>query len=574
MKIGFKIGLSFSLIIMLVGGFVAYSFFSMNEMQQQLETGENANKRLIMISNVRSDFFQAVAAIRGFVAYGDEKFSRQVEENLIRAIETEKGILAITRPEKKQAVEELIRNTQKYHDGLTKVLIPEVQAYHAEVRAGNLEKALEQKNKATKIARELVPFTEQVSLVLEELTDENEEINTAMMQDLKHDAATAKVTALAMGFVALLIAVATTLVIRAKIARPLEMMLKNVQEVAEGNLALKALAFKSDDEIGLLAKAFAVMTERLNVVVRQVAVTAEALNEASQNLVGSAQENSTTMQQIAVSTEGISSDLETVSASAEEITASAQNMGANMHQVSQTAEEGVKIADMVEGKAVAMQENARQSSVSAHEIYEGISVRVTKAIEDSKIVNEISVMASAISGIAGQTNLLALNAAIEAARAGEQGRGFAVVAEEVRKLAEESASVVENIHLLTRQVEAAIGVLVGSGNELLQFIDTTVKQDYAAFVEVGRQYKDDADSFLKVTSGIGARMQQVLDEVAEVNKAIEAVTSTIMHSASGADEIARGSGSAAKEVESIKASAFQLAKLAGDLRQTVAVFKI
>jgi len=59
-----------------------------------------------------------------------------------------------------------------------------------------------------------------------------------------------------------------------------------------------------------------------------------------------------------------------------------------------------------------------------------------------------------IKSIAGQTNLLGLNAAIESARVGEQGRGFGVVAEEIRKLAANSLSSVEQINNILKTIQS------------------------------------------------------------------------------------------------------------------------
>jgi len=136
--------------------------------------------------------------------------------------------------------------------------------------------------------------------------------------------------------------------------------------------------------------------------------------------------------------------------------------------------------------AIQANENARQSGTVVANAVDAMG-----KIEQSS--NQISSIIGVIDDIAFQTNLLALNAGVEAARAGEAGKGFAVVAQEVRELAQRSATAAKEIKDLIRNssVEVANGVqLVSQTGEALKTIETyivTINQHMDAIATSSRE---------------------------------------------------------------------------------------
>lgn len=110
--------------------------------------------------------------------------------------------------------------------------------------------------------------------------------------------------------------------------------------------------------------------------------------------------------------------------------------------------------------AASLREVERLVSDSA-EIAQGAARESTEAISIVKRLGEaserIGSVVHSISQIAWQTKLLAFNAKIEASRAGEAGRGFEVVAQEVKELAQQTATATDSISREISSVRQEIG---------------------------------------------------------------------------------------------------------------------
>ncbi|MDK2801446.1 MAG: hypothetical protein PWP27_1515 [Clostridiales bacterium] len=135
---------------------------------------------------------------------------------------------------------------------------------------------------------------------------------------------------------------------------------------------------------------------------------------------------------------------------------------ASMEQVSNVVSEFVGSLQDISAKLNAINQNVHNSSElteNAKEISSQLNTNANGMNNDiTHLFNTLEKMKQTIEGIghiAGQTNLLALNASIEAARAGESGKGFAVVAEEVRKLSEETQSLLTSMQELVQEIEDA-----------------------------------------------------------------------------------------------------------------------
>lgn len=123
-------------------------------------------------------------------------------------------------------------------------------------------------------------------------------------------------------------------------------------------------------------------------------------------------------------------------------------------------------------------QSTSQVAKASESLAESGQTAVARVQELNKKDKDTTEILEFIKGIAAQTNLLGLNAAIEAARAGEQGRGFSVVAEEVRKLAVQSQSAVENIRGILVDMNKAI-------SDISNVIETTgaISEEQAASTE-------------------------------------------------------------------------------------------
>ena len=283
------------------------------------------------------------------------------------------------------------------------------------------------------------------------------------------------------------------------ITTPLARAVAIARTVADGDLS-STIEIDARNETGQLLAALRDMNEGLLKIVSQVRSGTAAIASASS--------------QIAAGNADLSSRTEQQAGSLEETVSAMDALTSTVRQNADNAKQANQLATSASDIAVAGGNVVKEVVLTMNSISES----------SKKIVDIISV----IDGIAFQTNILALNAAVEAARAGEQGRGFAVVAQEVRTLAQRSASAAKEIKtLIGDSVEK-----VGSGTVLVEQAGATMTDMVASVKRV-----------TDIVGEISAASREQSNGLEEVNQAIGQMDKATQQNATLVEEAAGASSS-------------------------------
>ncbi|MCZ8520755.1 MULTISPECIES: methyl-accepting chemotaxis protein [Paenibacillus] len=382
-----------------------------------------------------------------------------------------------------------------------------------------------------------------------------------------------KTIMITLGIIAILFAIAAAAWISMQIGGAIRRISTYVSRIADGDLTAEAPVITLRDEVGDLSKdisglAVSLREKLSNIILasQQVAATSEELTASAEQTAQATEVITVAVQEIADGSEKQSRTMQQSLESSQQLTRSVDGVNRSLEDVAQTSNEAIDHSQR--GNRVVSQSVAQigliEEKVSSSSRY------VFALGEKSAKIGDI---VSLISTIATQTNLLALNAAIEAARSGEHGRGFAVVAEEVRKLAEQSRQAADQINTLITEIQGEIHHAMVSMEEG----NTAVKEGTVIIGQAGTAFENIRHAIAKVheiSQKSVQDAQHIRHETDQVVKDLNVISGVAMEASQHSQGVAASAEEQNATMEEIAAASAMLSRLAEDLQESLAIFKL
>lgn len=527
LKVGAKITLGFSVVLLLMVIMGLFSIVAIKSIEKDIGAINTINQRLSLEKDIEIHFYNGVAGIRGYIAYGKDTFRDAYTKELETTIDLEKKLLEITTDDKKADVQKLIEISTSYHKGITNDLIPAIERQYKATDFQTMQRAQQE---VSRIAGTLVPITNQLTETVRGLVTGDDKTFGEKIGSAGDNSAKVIINSIILSLAALIIGIALSVFITRSIRNPLVGMVNGANKFAEGDFT-EEIKVASTDEVGDLAVSLNKMSSQLRTLISDVISNAQTLAAHSEELAASGQEVNATVEEVASTTN--------------EVAAMAEKSMENAEAATGESKKVVSVADSGD-------RTVRQTIDKINAISDS-TAKVQEAIKNlGQLSAQVGNITNVITDIADQTNLLALNAAIEAARAGEQGRGFAVVAEEVRKLAEQSAEAAKEIGQIINRIQNGVDVAIQS-------------MDHGA---------GEVKEGVRLASEAGTALKNIIQAVNNNIVLVEEITIGAKQTSEGMQQLSASNEQVTSTIQQIATATQELANIANKLQSSVNQFKV
>jgi methyl-accepting chemotaxis protein len=297
----------------------------------------------------------------------------------------------------------------------------------------------------------------------------------------------------------------------------------------------------------------------------RMAMHVDSITATAQQLHANAEEGAGTVRRM---TETVRLLSDTLSVVAEEARSAKMVAGKTVEEGHATSDSGQQVLNDARTVRAATEMAAAQLTAAAAIVDEG-SHEVSRLQDISGAVQRFG---QTITELADQTGLLALNAAVEAARAGAHGRGFAVVAQEIRALADRSASEAEGMDRAVRDIRATLERAVGLMNR--------TRSEVLSVAESSRGWVDELERIVAAAEATAAAGQRIVDAARRTADRSTFMANTladaredVMRAVAETDVVAGASAEQETAIQSLNDAATQLSTMAQQLARAVAAVR-